>query len=426
MTDALPTFADRQVIRALAERWLEIAHLPVVAERKRQWRALHDLRPERPMIHFETASIDGYVSDDELRCTDPVLRETEAAMREAIRHFEQVGDDIVLEPYFRIGWDLVTSSWGVEVVQVPAEVEAGEVPLGYTFNFPIREPRDLAQLLPRTFAVDRQRTLARRHRLEDAFGDLLPVRVGNYDSMKVGTETWVGNFLVGLTWQIYRFIGNDRLLYWFYDSPESIHALMRYMVEDRKRMLAYLEREGLLVPNTDRVMAGPGAYGYVSDLPSPDPGAPARVGDLWCWSESQETTMVSPAMFEEFILPYYAEVSALFGLTYYGCCEPLHDRLEAILKAIPNVRSVSVSAWADLEAMAEMLGRRYVYSCKPNPVPISGSTLDWAQVEHDLRRTQAAARDCNVELLVRDVYTIDGDRPRIAQWVTVAKSIFGI
>ena len=119
-------------------------------------------------------------------------------------------------------------------------------------------------------------------------------------------------------------------------------------------------------------------------------------------------------------------MSALFGLTYYGCCEPLHDRLEAILKAIPNVRSVSVSAWADLEAMAEMLGRRYVYSCKPNPVPISGSTLNWAQVEHDLRRTQAAARDCNVELLVRDVYTIDGDRPRIAQWVTVAKSIFGI
>ena len=244
--------------------------------------------------------------------------------------------------------------------------------------------------------------------------------------MKVGTETWVGNFLVGLTWQIYRFVGNDRLLYWFYDAPESIHALMRYMVEDRKRMLAYLESEGVLVPNTDRVMAGPGAYGYVSDLPDPDLSEPARVSDLWCWSESQETTMISPAMFKEFILPYYAEVSNLFGLTYYGCCEPVNDRLEAILKAIPNVRSVSVSAWADFEAVAEMLGRRYVYSRKPNPVPVSGSTLNWHQVEDDLRRTYAATRDCNVELLVRDVYTIDGDRPRIARWVKLAKSIFGL
>ena len=61
-------------MRALAVRWAEIAALPVMAERKRAWRALHDLRPERPMILFEVGTVDQYVRADELRCTHPVLR----------------------------------------------------------------------------------------------------------------------------------------------------------------------------------------------------------------------------------------------------------------------------------------------------------------------------------------------------------------
>ena len=57
--------------------------------------------------------------------------------------------------------------------------------------------------------------------------------------------------------------------------------------------------------------------------------------------------MISPAMFEEFFLPYMARVTRLFGHVYYGCCEPVHDRLELIKAAMPNLRSVSVSTWAD-------------------------------------------------------------------------------
>ena len=72
------TTADGERIRALAARWAEIAALPVMDERKRQWRALHDLRPERPMILFEVGTVDRYVRDDELRCEHPVLRAVEA------------------------------------------------------------------------------------------------------------------------------------------------------------------------------------------------------------------------------------------------------------------------------------------------------------------------------------------------------------
>jgi len=129
-------------------------------------------------------------------------------------------------------------------------------------------------------------------------------------------------------------------------------------------------------------------------------------------------------MFAEFFLPSIARVANRFGLVYYGCCEPVHDRLEMIMAALPNLRSVSVSPWADFEKVAGLLGRDYVFSRKPDPVPISGPEPHWERAEADLRRTREAARDCNVELLFRDVYDIGGDRSRLARWVTLARSVF--
>ena len=43
-----------------------------------------------------------------------------------------------------------------------------------------------------------------------------------------------------------------------------------------------------------------------------------------------------------------------------------------------------------------------------------------------MKKTYAATKDGNVEILVRDLYTIDGDRPRLSKWVDMTKSIFGI
>jgi len=134
--------------------------------------------------------------------------------------------------------------------------------------------------------------------------------------------------------------------------------------------------------------------------------------------------MMSPAMYKEFFLPYMARLTERFGLVYYGCCEPVHDRLEMIMESMPNLRSVSVSTWADFEQVAGMLEDRYVFSRKPDPVPISGPNPNWDRVEGDLRRTLEAARDCNVELLFRDVYDVGGDRSRLARWVELARSVF--
>jgi hypothetical protein len=312
----------------------------------------------------------------------------------------------------------------VNVETKPATVAKDEIALGYTFNFPIRSPADVRLLRQRSFQVDRPRTLQRKQLLEDAMGDLLPVRVGNYDPFLAqwGDEGWTGMFFFGLTWQIYRFIGNDGLLYWLYDAPQTIHWLMEYMTQDRERLFEFLEREQLLAPNTDNQMAGPRAYGYVSELPGPEADGRTRLKDLWGWAESQESTVISPDMYKEFFLPYLARLAARFGLVYYGCCEPVHDRLAMIMQAIPNLRSVSVSGWADFRQVAEMLGRRYVYSRKPTPAYISGPNPDWGLVEQDMRKTYAAARDCcRLDLPAPSMPSSVMKRPRVMGWPAVRR-----
>jgi len=422
---------DRNIIRELAAKWMEWASLPVMQERKRLWKAVHDLKAERPVILFETAWIDGYVAPDEIRCEDPFLRNVEQNMRVTLRQAEELGDDLIVEPHYRLGWRMRFSDYGV-----PVEMRAplgADKSIAYSFSFPIATPADIARLRPRTIAVDRAETQRRRAILEEVMGDILPVRLGNFDPFisefdvgEFGDLGFTGNFFFGLTWQLYRFIGNDRLLYWVYDEPKMIHQLMNYLLADRLALFEFFEKEGLLDYNTDSQMAGPRSYGYVSDLPAPDSPRPATLRDLWGWAESQEFEMMSPEMYQEFVLPYLAKLSERFGLVYYGCCERVDDRLPMIINAIPNLRSVSVSGWSDLAKTAEILGKKYVYSRKPTPAYISGPNPDWNRLETDMKKTRAATKDCNLEILFRDVYTTNGDRTRLRKWVEMTKRIFQI
>jgi len=405
---------DHDVLRGLAARWMELASLPVMAERRRQWTALKDLRAERPMVLFETWTLENYVAEEELACTDPDLRRVERGMRAHIRQAEEIGDDIVVEPFLRIYWDIERSDFGVPLVpEHSQDAEGGNV--GYHFDTPIRTPQDVDRLRPRTFRVDRPKTLRRVERLSDIFGDILPVVLH-------GT----GSHWAALTQDLFKLIGNDNLLIWTYDAPDALHRLMAYLRDDRLAYFGWLEREGLLGLNsTGWELVGSGSPGYISALPQPDYAGTPRLTDIWAWMESQETTMISPRMFGQFFLPTMADVSRQFGLIYYGCCEPVHDRWDKIIAAIPNVRAVSISPWCDRRAIAEKLGRDYIFSRKPKAAPISGSNPDWDVLREDLNETLAAARDCNLEIIYRDVYRINGDRARLTKWAQMVRSRIG-
>ena len=403
---------DRQVLRRLAGRWMELASLPVMAERRRQWTALHDLHAERPMVLFETETLEHYVAEDELVCRDPFLRHVELRLRWKIRHAEEVGDDLVLEPHWRVYWNIQATDYGVEIhAEHAVDNQGGDV--AYHYSHPLRSPGDLARLRPRSWCVDREKTQRQAGLLQEIFGDLLPVVLH-------GT----GGLWFALTQDLFKLIGNDNLLMWTYDAPEALHQIMAFLADDRLAYGRWLESEGLLGLNNDSETAGSGSPGFTTALPQPDYAGKPRLRDIWTWMESQETTMISPAMFGVFFLPYMAAVCREFGLIYYGCCEPVHDRWDRIVQAIPNVRAVSISPWCNQQAMAERLGRNYVFSRKPKAAPISGDAPDWDILAADVDGTLAAARGCNLEFIYRDVYRI-GDHQRLRRWVEMVRARIG-
>ena len=176
--------------------------------------------------------------------------------------------------------------------------------------------------------------------------------------------------------------------------------------------------------NNEDDYVGSGSVGYTSELPRPDrpAGAPARVADLWGLSESQETVGVSPRMFEEFVFQYQESIISRFGLSYYGCCEPIDKRIK-IIKRLPNLRRLSVSPWCNQERMADELGRDYIFCRKPAPAMISTAVWDEDLIRDDLRTTLRIARHCPLELVMKDVHTLAGQPWRLGRWVQIAREV---
>ena len=169
-----------QSLRRLASRWMEHASNPAMAERRRQWRAVKDLKPEKPMILVETCMLSDYIGANELICEDPYVRNIEKSLYEIVRHADEIGDDIVVDPWFRIPWALEISDYGVPIEAHHALTTSGS-DLAYSFNFGVQSEDDARNLHLRTRGVDRRESLRQKDLLEDIFGDILPVRLGGWD-----------------------------------------------------------------------------------------------------------------------------------------------------------------------------------------------------------------------------------------------------
>jgi hypothetical protein len=423
---------DKFVLREMAKRYREIAEDPVMAKRKVLWRDLRDLKPQRPMILFETFSLMSYLSDYEFRCEDPVARAVETKMIYTIRQFDQLDDDLVVEPYFRLGWKgLNFNSTGTDFGDIKiVEDKALEGGLAHKSRFPIKTPDDIKRMTPRTFKADRERVFGAQAALMDTFGDILPVYTGNYDNFfdsDLGNQPFCGNFFVGITWDVFKLIGAEKMMLWPYDEPEALRELLKFLVDDKKRFFTYLQDEGLLCSNTDNQFAGPSSYGYVSDLPA-NKTEGVKLDELWGWADSQETQMFSPEMFNEWYLPSIAEVGGMFGRLYYGCCERIDQKLQVILKALPKIRTISISGWSDVESAFEQMGSKYVASKKPFPAYVSTPDADWDAVVKDAELTAKAMKKNNtpVEVIYRDAYTEVITVERVKKWIRLYKEALEI
>ena len=275
---------------------------------------------------------------------------------------------------------------------------------------PLKDYSELESLHFQKIDVDDGRTDQLYNLAREIFANILKVELEGY---------WWWSF--GLTWSLVNLRGIQQVMLDMYDHPQELHQLMAFLRDEALSLLDFLEMNNLLSLNNQGTYVGSGGFGYTHQLPQKDyDGTKVRTQDMWGFSESQETVLVSPNLFAEFIFPYQLPILERFGLNCYGCCEPIDKRWHIVSQA-PRLRRVSVSAWANVRDLAEKLGKNYVFSRKPNPSDLSYPKIDEEYIRKGLRETLEAAQGCHVELIMKDNHTIGRNPENVIQWCRIAR-----
>ena len=396
---------DIKILQELAKRFAELANSPDMERRRDAWFAHNDMKAGKPLVLcFPEGSWPELLGEESLLCEDAVARNYELNLRRKLYWREVIKDDAAQESCFYVYPAVNLGNYGVE-----ANYTYGEHRGSYRWEPPIKNlDDDHAKLKYPEPSHDAAETERRMEEAKTLFGSILDVK------LQPGVDYWS----LGMTNDIIALIGLENLFVSMYDNPEGLHRLMAFLRDSKLRLLDWYESQpGLVQPNNRDGYTGSGGQAYTHSFDTAPGGSPFK--STWGFAESQETVGVSPRMFGEFIFPYQLPLLQRFGLNCYGCCEPVHERINYILQ-IPNLRRVSVSPWCDQHIMAEKLGRTAVFSRKPNPALICASFNEEA-ARADIVSTLEAAKGCNVELVMKDTHTVQDQPWRIARWVQIAR-----
>ncbi len=410
----MPTPKDIQAVRELAARVAEIAALPIQDEKRRLWRDLNGLRPSRPMVTIDQVCWNEMGIDNEfpLHCEDPECRGYENHLRRILFQWEHFPVDMVVDAFIRIPKAITNTGFGIKIDEEVAVTDPTSGVVGHAYTNQFQTEADLEKIKVPQISHDAAETERRLGVAHELFDGLLEVRaegIAPYLSLWDPISTWMSV---------------EDALFGIIDRPEYMHKLVGRMTDGYLRMLDQLEEQGLLC-GPQSLIHCTGAF--TDELPADgyDPEKP-RCRDRWMFGLAQMLGTVSPAMYDEFEVQYTARICERFGLVYYGCCEPLHGKMEQVRK-IPHCRKVSMSPWVAEERGAEEIGADYVYSRKPNPALLAGTSFDADYIRKYLTTTRdiCARHNCPLELIQKDISTVGYKPERLFEWARIAMEVVG-
>jgi hypothetical protein len=398
---------EKETLRRLAGEVAEIAALPVHKEKAAMWRRLNRLERVRPMVWINEVCWEEMGEEARLTVADPVLREAERRMRHWLYKWRHLPVDMVVE-----GWvpsPLVISDTGFGL-QTRAERTKSDIAKNAIDYIPIiRNESDVAKIREPRVTCDRAAGDRNAELLDSVLGDLLEVR-------QVGvTITWFAPWDTLIQWYGIQELYTDMI-----DRPELVRMSIARMVDVMLGRFEQYERMGLLSLNNANYRVGSGGLGYTDELPQPDfDGKRVRMIDMWGNSTPQIFSCVSPEMHWEFALKHEMRILDRFGLNCYGCCEPLHHKVD-ILRRIPRLRRISMSPFVNIEQGAAAIGQDFIYSAKPNPAVLASNSWRPDLARRDLAELLEKTRGLHLEIILKDIHTTRGEPQRLRDWAKMA------
>lgn len=398
---------DKRILRSLMAELLPIAQNPDNNSKKiEQWKKHIRLEGEKPMVFvFPDGSMPEILPYDSLQCTNPAARNVEYELRHRLLRHRYIKDDVPITAEVDVQKAITNTMWGVEPQRkyLPGRGSFAMVSI-------IDSPSDWKKLSMPVVTHNEQQSAADYAFIQDAIGDMTKVHLVGRKKFSFHLMHWYCDYR-----------GLENMLYDLYEEPEMIHDVMRFFTEGVKSMMRQYEEQNLISLNNEGTFHYTGGVSYTDLLPQPDyqPGK-VRLCDIWAAAEAQEFAQVSPEMHEEFVLQYERELLEPFGMNGYGCCDDLSEKLENVLK-IRNLRRVAVCPWADIAKFTPVLGKKYIMTWKPKPMPLAFDTFDEELVRKELEEGIAKANGGVLELVLRDTHTCRYEPERFGKWVEIAR-----
>jgi len=406
----MPSTRDKEILRALAGEYMSYATLPVQKEKIELWKTLNRGEMRRPMVTIDQLPWDE-LACEELSCRveDRFWRGVEGGLRRALYKWKHFPVDMVLDPFVAIPKAIARAGYGVRVREEVLGPE-GSTCRSHRYINQLLELEDVGKITDDRVTHDQAQTELRMAEAEGIFGGVAPVRAS-------GT-----GFHLGVWDKISTYMGVEECYFAFYDNPELLHAAMERLTRSTILGIEDANRLGVHDDNANLCHC---SHIFTDELlPESGVGRGPVSRNCWALGLAQLMTAVSPAVFEEFELPYIARMAGYFGMVYYGCCDRLDDRL-GLVKRIPNVRKVSCSPWSDRARFAAEIGPDLVMSAKPSPAFLATDSFDAEAVRRDLEVTCELARQnrVNLEFLLKDVSTVRKEPGRLTQWADTAMRV---
>ena len=396
---------DKGIVQELAKKYMALVCTEKYEKMIARFRDTNDLKPVRPPVILDEIPWYQMNMNNELTCIceDARVREVELYFRKAIFYMTHFKADHLYEPYFDVKCAVESTGIGIEPVTADMKrTDATNKIVSREFEDVFEDESALEQLHDPVFTHHPDKDAENMEFYIELLGDTIPVRLSGF------------NFLYFAPWdKITRFRGVEPILMDMYDRPEYLHEIIKRFVSAAHAELDFVEKN-LSVVLKHSLHCTPST---VSGL------AKEGLKSTWCRSMAQTFGVISPAMFEEFEVDYLLSVAERFAYTYYGCCEPLDDKI-SVLKKIPNLRKIGCSPWANVEKCAEQIRGDYVLARKPNPAHVAIET-DPDVIRREIEDTVKACikHGCSYDYVLKDISTVSNRPQNLIVWAQTVSDV---
>ena len=396
---------DREIIRELAKRYMELASSDKQKKAFKRMQDTNDLKLVRPPVLLDEIpwyqmNIDNKLT---LLCTEEKARSIEEFLRRALYRWEYFKADNLNEPFYRVWKAYDSTGTGLEVEESILRTDATNNIVSHSYTDILADEEVLEKMHMPKFSLRPDIDEENMNYYTELLGDTMPVKLCGH------------RYVYFMPWDIIaRYRGMDSIYIDLYDRPEYMHKIIDKFCKAMITELDFFEKNSCIETSQTNLHCTPAMVSGLGD---------EGWKGTWFRGGAQGFGSVSPAMHKEFELDYIKPLAERFGYTYYGCCEPLDNKMD-VIKEIKNLRKIGVSPWANVESSAEQIGGNYVFARKPNPANVSSIT-DPEVIRKEIEESAKACikYGCPCEFVLKDISTVSNRPENLIVWAKTVSDV---